>query len=536
MPLKASDISKVRNKDVRSQLVQKRKKELRQAKLKRRIERKEAEARGEQVEKGIPRTIENTREWLGEDDEYEDARTRPAPVRVNDETGDVTVDMGTLSNLFPTAASLEASTSGLPSPPELKVLITTSPGKPPAPFTKGFLEDLQALLGGKKRADVVPRKSPKFELSRVARWARKRGYGAIMVVGEDHAKPTTLTVSLLPYGPTACFRLTGITLCKDIPGHAKPTSHPPELVLNHFATPLGLSLATLLSQLFLPPSHAEILQRQGFQGRQVVLAQNSRDFVFIRRYRYMFALKSHRLGKTKKRVDVAPMTNGDPEGEADDTIKTRFQEIGPQFTLKMRWIRRGPLGETGDERSAREKYEAETGEQADEFGAQPEGDDDEVFDGDGEGMDFEGEGDEEQDAADEDAAKREIGLDVADQAGQPNFPSASSSTDINADASTSSAAQPPANPKKRARENRVRKKPFHPLNNPPPDSESSPEPEEVPLPTIGKKKNKELQSALSTVGDTWHAGKGEGGVREGAKKREWEWHARMQVSRRKFFL
>lgn len=52
MPLKASDISKVRNKDVRSQLVQKRKKELRQAKLKRRIERKEAEARGEQVEKG----------------------------------------------------------------------------------------------------------------------------------------------------------------------------------------------------------------------------------------------------------------------------------------------------------------------------------------------------------------------------------------------------------------------------------------------------------------------------------------------------
>lgn len=139
---------------------------------------------------GIPRTIENTREWLGEDDEYEDARTRPAPVTVNDETGDVTVDMGTLSNLFPTAAPSKASTSGVPPPPEPKVLITTSPGKPPAPFTKGFLEDLQALLGGKKRADVVPRKSPKFELSRVARWARKRGYGAIMVVGEDHAKPS----------------------------------------------------------------------------------------------------------------------------------------------------------------------------------------------------------------------------------------------------------------------------------------------------------------------------------------------------------
>ena len=104
----------------------------------------------------------------------------------------MTVDMGSLSNLFPTnAAAPEASTSELP-PPEPKVLITTSPGKPPTPHTRGFLEDLQALLGGKTRADVVPRRSPKFELGRVARWARKRGYGAIMVVGEDHAKPSEL--------------------------------------------------------------------------------------------------------------------------------------------------------------------------------------------------------------------------------------------------------------------------------------------------------------------------------------------------------
>lgn len=110
--------------------------------------------------------------------------------------------MGTLSNLFPTnappavhhqdaeAGGPEASTSSLPPPPEPKVLITTSPGKPPTPHTRGFLEDLQALLGGKTRADVVPRRSPKFELGRVARWARKRGYGAIMVVGEDHAHPS----------------------------------------------------------------------------------------------------------------------------------------------------------------------------------------------------------------------------------------------------------------------------------------------------------------------------------------------------------
>lgn len=52
MPLKAADISRVRNKVVRGDLNQKRKKELKQAKLKKRIARKEAEARGETVERG----------------------------------------------------------------------------------------------------------------------------------------------------------------------------------------------------------------------------------------------------------------------------------------------------------------------------------------------------------------------------------------------------------------------------------------------------------------------------------------------------
>ncbi|GAA5960284.1 hypothetical protein JCM8115_002571 [Rhodotorula mucilaginosa] len=558
MPLKAADISRVRNKVVRGDLNQKRKKELKQAKLKKRIARKEAEARGETVERGIPRTIENTREWLGDEDgEYADPRTRPAPVSVNEETGDVTVDMGSLSNLFPTnAAAPEASTSELP-PPEPKVLITTSPGKPPTPHTRGFLEDLQALLGGKTRADVVPRRSPKFELGRVARWARKRGYGAIMVVGEDHAKPTSLTVSLLPYGPTAHFRLTGITLCKDIPGHAKPTSHPPELVLNHFTTPLGLSLATLLSQLFLPPSQAAKLQRQGFQGRQVVLAQNSRDFVFVRRYRYMFALKSHRLGKTKKQSDVARITEPNPEDEIDDTVKTRFQEIGPQFTLKMRWIRRGQLGETGHEREAREKHEAATGEQATEYGERAEGgdgEDDELAGGgaeDEEGMAIDDEDihdeEEDDDAEAEAAAKKAIGLDETDAAGQPNFtnledPTAAIETEAAGKSAFADEPLPSSangdNSKKRPRSTpRVRKKPYHALLNPPPDSDSdSPEPEAVPLPMAGKKKNPELKSAFDTVGHTWHAGKGEGGVREGAKRREWNWDARMQVSRRKFFL
>jgi ribosome production factor 1 len=50
-----------------------------------------------------------------------------------------------------------------------------------------------------------------------------------------------------------------------------------------------------------------------FQGRQVVALHNQRDFLFFRRHRYAFR---------------------SPE-------KVALQEIGPRFTLKLRWLKRG---------------------------------------------------------------------------------------------------------------------------------------------------------------------------------------------------
>ena len=213
MTITDGDISGVKNKIVRGQLLLRQKKEKAQNKLRKRIERKEAENRGETVERGqffIPstlreantleigwtRTIENTKEWLGDSETFSDPRTRPAKVEVDSETGDVKVDLGSLSTLFPPSLlPPHDPNSNSPPPLEAKILITTSPGKPPSLYSKDFLDDLQAFLGGKGRADIVPRRSPKFELGKVARWARGRGYGAIAVVGEDHAKPSTSLAS-----------------------------------------------------------------------------------------------------------------------------------------------------------------------------------------------------------------------------------------------------------------------------------------------------------------------------------------------------
>jgi len=50
-----------------------------------------------------------------------------------------------------------------------------------------------------------------------------------------------------------------------------------------------------------------------FVGRQVATFHNQRDFIFFRRHRYVF--------KDGKRVDL--------------------QEIGPRFTLKLKWLQKG---------------------------------------------------------------------------------------------------------------------------------------------------------------------------------------------------
>ncbi|ORY90250.1 hypothetical protein BCR35DRAFT_299851 [Leucosporidium creatinivorum] len=258
----------------------------------------------------------------------------------------------------------------------------------------------------------------------------------------------------------------------------------------------------------------------------------------------MFALKSHQLG-SKKKVGLEKLQPEGADGEdPKEVVKARFQEIGPRMTVKMRWIRRGGLGETGDERNAREKMEAKEGGGEAEFGEVGEGEDPEL----GEVGGASGKGKEKKrEEEDEKAAAEAIGLVEGDETSQPNFDfegvaAAAEAAASGAPLPSTSTSDDPARPAKRPRTTpRKRSKPYHALLRPPPSPSPPPggllEAEAVPLPPKdGKKKHIEQGSLLSTVGKTWHAGKGEGGVREGKKRQEWGWEARMQVSRRKFFL
>lgn len=144
-----------------------------------------------------------------------------------------------------------------------------------------------------------------YKLKEITEMCIKRDFTDMIIINEDKKKVTGLTFMHLPEGPTFYFKLSSYVEVEKIVGHGKPTNHIPELILNNFQTRLGKTVGKLF-QSILP-------QKPDFEGRQVITLHNQRDYIFFRRHRYIF--------KENERVGL--------------------QELGPQFTLKLKRLQRG---------------------------------------------------------------------------------------------------------------------------------------------------------------------------------------------------
>ena len=229
----------------------------------------------------------------------------------------------TLAARFPTLFPTE-------SPPTPKILITNS-------INSSLHKEAQLLTTLFPHSAYIPRSSHryghKFSIREIASFASNRNYTAVIVLKEDQKKPTGLTFVHLPRGPTFHFSISNWVEGKKLPGHGNPTDHSPELILNNFRTPLGLLTAHLFRTMF--PPQPEL------QGRQVVTLHNQRDYIFLRRHRYVFREKR----ATEKSV-VGP--NG-KEVKGAEGIRAGLQELGPRFTLKLRRIDKGIQRASGQE-------------------------------------------------------------------------------------------------------------------------------------------------------------------------------------------
>lgn len=223
---------------------------------------------------------------------------------------------------------------------EPKVLITTS-------INSTLYQEAELLTQLFPNSTFVRRTahfhSYKYSIREIASYASapERGYTHLVILNEDLKKPKGIDIIHLPTGPMFHFSISNWIPGKKIPGHGNSTNHYPELILNGFRTPLGLVTAHLFKSLF--PPHPEI------QGRQVVTLHNQRDYIFMRRHRYVFRDKRG----TEKSIQG---TDGKLMKGVED-IRAGLQELGPRFTMKLRRV------DKGIQRASEQEWEWKAGDE-----------------------------------------------------------------------------------------------------------------------------------------------------------------------------
>ena len=266
-----------------------------------------------------------------DDDSSRGRRKSSLPTATERATSPTHSTRSTNLNLAPEALAAKFPnlfTSG--PPPTPKILITTS--------INSTLHNEAEIL-----TDLFPnsvyirrtahRYSHKFSIREISRFASNRNFTTLLVLNEDQKKPSGLTMVHLPQGPTFHFTISNWIEGKRLPGHGRATEHWPELILNNFRTPLGLLTAHLFRTLFPPQPE--------FEGRQVVTLHNQRDYIFVRRHRYVFR---------EKRETEKPVVGADGKEIAGaEGIRTGLQELGPRFTLKLRRVDKGIQRASGQE-------------------------------------------------------------------------------------------------------------------------------------------------------------------------------------------
>ncbi len=266
-----------------------------------------------------------------EDDEAQEAALAKARAkRAIRDSSAVPSTTSTNLDLTPSSLALKFPTlfTDIP-PPTPKILLTTS-------LNSTLHEEAHLLTTLFPNSNYIPRSSHryghKYSLREICKFCIGRDYTAVVLLKEDLKKPTGLSIVHLPAGPTFHFSISNWVEGKKLPGHGNPTNHYPELLLNNFKTPLGLLTAKIFQTLF-PPAPE-------FQGRQVITLHNQRDYIFVRRHRYVFRDKR----ATEKSV-LAP--DGEKLKGVED-IRAGLQELGPRFTLKLRRVDKG-IGRAGSE-------------------------------------------------------------------------------------------------------------------------------------------------------------------------------------------
>lgn len=182
---------------------------------------------------------------------------------------------------------------------EPKIMMTTS--RDPSSRLKMFLKELRLIFPNAQRMN-----RGNYEMKQLVEACRANHVTDFIVVHEHRGVPDALIVSHLPYGPTAYFTLTDVTMRHDIPDIGTMSEQYPHLIFHNLKTQLGRRVQDILKYLFPVPKD---------DSKRIITFANHDDYISFR----------HHIYKKEKGNEIV------------------LEEVGPRFQMKLYEIKLGTV-------------------------------------------------------------------------------------------------------------------------------------------------------------------------------------------------
>lgn len=184
-----------------------------------------------------------------------------------------------------------------------KILITTS-RNPSAPLTQ-FVKELKIVFPNAQRMNRGGQ-----VIKEIIETCRSHDFTDVILVHEHRGVPDGMTISHLPYGPTAYFGLLNVVTRHDIKDRkaiGTMSEAYPHLILSKFSTKLGERAANILQHLFPVPKP---------DTKRIITFANESDYISFRHHVYEM--------------------HGGPKS-------LELKEVGPRFEMRLYQIKLGTL-------------------------------------------------------------------------------------------------------------------------------------------------------------------------------------------------
>jgi len=179
-----------------------------------------------------------------------------------------------------------------------KIMITTA--RDPSSKLKQFAKEVKLILPNSQRIN-----RGNYRLEQLMDACRANDITDVVVVQEHRGVPDGITISHLPYGPTAFFTLANVVMRHDIPDVGTMSEAYPQLIFRNFSSGLGSRVKDILRYLYPVPKE---------DSRRVMTFANEDDFISYRHHVFKYEDKELLL-----------------------------KEVGPRFEMKLYKISRGTL-------------------------------------------------------------------------------------------------------------------------------------------------------------------------------------------------